>query len=114
MSKEWKPANMPTLVPLLPGGRRLIDFMTKVFEIEKVHVYEMQGGAVARAEIRMGDSMIMTGDPMNGHASPAGSALVYVADCDAAYERGLAAGAKSNDAPADQFYGDRVARLTDP
>jgi uncharacterized glyoxalase superfamily protein PhnB len=37
-----------------------------------------------------------------------------VPDTDAVYKRALAAGGKSTMEPADQFYGDRNAGVTDP
>jgi PhnB protein len=40
--------------------------------------------------------------------------MVYVTDCDAVYRQALAAGAKSEREPADQFYGDRMAGVVDP
>jgi len=40
--------------------------------------------------------------------------MIYVEDCDAVYEKALAAGAKSLREPADQFYGDRMAGIADP
>jgi len=39
---------------------------------------------------------------------------VYVPDVDATYRRAVEAGATSVSEPADQFYGDRSARFTDP
>ncbi|MGF1605758.1 MAG: VOC family protein [Rhodothalassiaceae bacterium] len=39
---------------------------------------------------------------------------LYCDDVDAAYDRALAAGALSEEAPTDQFWGDRTARVTDP
>ena len=39
---------------------------------------------------------------------------LYVADCDAVYAQAIDAGATSVAEPADQFYGDRLARITDP
>ena len=49
-------------------------------------------------------------------AFPPTSSLIhlYVADCDAAYAQALQAGATSVDEPSDMFYGDRLARITDP
>ena len=38
----------------------------------------------------------------------------YVPDCDAVCAQAMAAGATSVAEPADQFYGDRLARITDP
>lgn len=114
MAIAWKPKEMPTLTPAMPGGKKLIDFVKKVFDAKIQRVYETPGGGVAHAEIRFGESLVMTGDPMGDHKIEPGSAHVYVPDCDAAYKRALDAGAKSKEPPKDQFYGDRVARVVDP
>ena len=47
---------------------------------------------------------------------PPTSSLIhlYVPDCDAVYVQAMAAGATSITEAADQFYGDRLARITDP
>ena len=113
MTTHWKPADMPTLTPALPGGGRLIEFMKKVFGAHTSRVYEM-GGVVAHAEIRVGESLLMTGDPTGEHTIPPGSAHIFVPDCEAAYQRALDAGATSKETPKDQFYGDRTARVVDP
>jgi len=39
---------------------------------------------------------------------------MYVEDVDAVYERAIAAGGESRGKPANQFYGDRSARIIDP
>jgi PhnB protein len=114
MTIAYKPADCPTLTPALPGGARLIAFMEKVFEAKRKSVYEMDGGGVAHAEIRIGECLVMTGDPSGEHTIPPGAVHVYVPDCDAAFRRALAAGATSKEEPKDQFYGDRVARIVDP
>jgi uncharacterized glyoxalase superfamily protein PhnB len=47
--------------------------------------------------------------------SPSSSSLwLYVTDVDASYKRAVDAGAKSNSPPADMFWGDRIANLSDP
>ena len=33
MATHWKPNDMPTLTPALPGGKKLIDFVKKVFDV---------------------------------------------------------------------------------
>ena len=114
MPIHWKPTEMPTLTPALPGGKKLIDFVQRVFDAKVQRIYEGPDGGVAHAEIRFGESLLMTGDPMGDHVIPPGAASVYVPDCDAAYKRALDAGAKSKEAPKDQFYGDRTARVVDP
>ena len=47
---------------------------------------------------------------------PPTSSLIhlYVPDCDVVFAQAIAAGATSVTEPADQFYGDCLARITDP
>ena len=76
------------------------------------------------AEIRIGNSRIMLNDEMGGGRSPKAlggspvSLWVYVDDCDALFNRAVAAGAKVPPGPmgalADQFWGDRTGTITDP
>ena len=65
------------------------------------------------SEIRIGDSMLMiTG---TGAREPMPALLyLYIEDTDAAYERALASGAESLEAPLDTPYGDRRAIIRDP
>ena len=76
------------------------------------------------AEIRIGNSLIMLNDEMGGGkslkalgGSPV-SLWLYVDDCDALFNRAVAAGAKVSSGPmgalADQFWGDRTGSITDP
>jgi PhnB protein len=92
------------------GAPRLIDFMKGVFGAEEVQRMPMPDGSVGHAELKVGDSVIMTGDA--GEFKP--MVLLYVPDVDATYERALAAGATSLRQPADQSYGDRNAQVKDP
>ena len=39
---------------------------------------------------------------------------LYLPDCDAAYRSAIATGGESLQEPANQFYGDRNARVKDP
>jgi PhnB protein len=114
MTIPWKPANRPTLIPAMPGGKKLIEFVTNVLGGKVAALYEAPGGGVAHAELSLGESLLMTGDPMGPQVIPPGSASVYVPDVNATYTQALAAGAKSLEEPKDQFYGDRTARIIDP
>ena len=70
------------------------------------------------AEIRIGDSLIMLMDPVMGGKGPKAfggspaSLWVYVDNCDALFNRAVAAGGKvaPNGALTDQFWGDRSVR----
>ncbi len=65
------------------------------------------------AEIRIGDSLVMVTAATERELFPA-FLYVYVDDADARYERALAAGADSLEAPFDTPYGDRRAMVRDP
>jgi uncharacterized glyoxalase superfamily protein PhnB len=81
-------------------------------------------GKVMHAELRVGNSLIMLNDAMGGGRSAKAfggspvSLWVYVQDCDALFNRAVAAGAQVPPGPmgqlADQFWGDRTGMFTDP
>ena len=64
--------------------------------------------------LRIGDSVVMLGDAHGEHKPLQTMLYVYVDDADAIYQRALAAGATSVQAPVDQFYGDRSGGVKDP
>jgi PhnB protein len=76
------------------------------------------------AEIKIGDSLIMLNDEMGGGKSPkafGGSPIslwIYVENCDALFNRAVAAGAQVPSGPMgalmDQFWGDRTGTIRDP
>jgi PhnB protein len=79
------------------------------------------GSSIWHAELRIGDSIIFVNDEMpDVHLAPTADApapvtmWLYVRDCDAAFNRAVAAGAKPTMPPADMFWGDRVASIADP
>ena len=92
------------------GATKLIDFMKEVFGAEEMLRMPMPDGSVGHAELKVGDSIIMTGDADEFRPM----VYLYVDDVDAAYQRALRAGATSMREPADQFYGDRNAQVKDP
>ena len=112
MADSSIPEAYQTATPYLgvQDAAKLIDFMKEVFRAEEISRMPMPDGTVGHAELKLGDSMIMTGDA--GEFRP--MVLLYVPDVDATYKRGLAAGAVSLREPADQSYGDRNAQLKDP
>jgi PhnB protein len=118
MAKLSRPDGHHTITPgfIVPGAAKVIDFLRQAFGGEVVDRYDGPGGAVAHAEVRIGDSVVMMGDSAMGHAAMPAALSLYVDDgsaVDAAYKRALAAGASSVTAPADQFYGYRSATVQD-
>lgn len=106
---------------ILKNAAQAIAFYTKAFGAKERFRME-NNGRIGHAEIEIGDSCVMMADehPEIGAyssehygGSPV-SLMVYVTDCDAVYRQALAAGAKSEREPTDQFYGDRMAGVVDP
>jgi PhnB protein len=63
-------------------------------------------------EIRIGDSLVMVTSASERELFPA-FLYVYVDDADHTYDRAIAAGATSIEAPVDTPYGDRRAMVRD-
>ena len=102
----------PYLVVENPG--RLIDFLTRAFGARETERIAQPDGSIMHAEVRIGDSAVMMGGAGSQHPAKLAGLYLYVEDVDAAYAKALQAGATSITAPADQFYGDRSAGVTDP
>ena len=105
------------------GAAEAIEFYKKAFGAVEVSRFVGPGGhGVMHAEIKIGDSPIMMSDefPNMGNKSPTtlggttGSIMLYFEDVDAAFQKAVAAGAKPEMPPADMFWGDRFAKITDP
>jgi PhnB protein len=106
------------------GAAQAIDFYKRAFGAhEQGRMAGPDGRTVMHAEIRIGDSVLMLCDefPQPGSSrSPetlggtTSAVFLYVPDVDAAFKRAVDAGAKAIMPPADMFWGDRFAKLTDP
>lgn len=109
------PEGMRPVTPFLHpvGAAGLIDFMKQAFAAEEISREQSPEGMIHHAVVRIGDSMIEMGEA-HGDAQPMPPALyVYVENLDETYERALAAGATSMQAPTNQGYGDRTAWVKD-
>jgi uncharacterized glyoxalase superfamily protein PhnB len=116
MARHKIPPGHHTVTPgmVVPGVSRLIEFLEQAFDGVEEQRYEGPDGHVMHAEVRIGDSVVMMGEPLEGFPPMPCMLSVYVDDVDATYRRAIAAGAKSLQEPADQFYGHRTARVEDP
>ena len=91
---------------------KLIDFMTRAFGASEMMRADGPDGLVRHAVIRIGDSVIATGDARDETLFPP-QLYLYVPDVDAWYDRAVRAGAQPTYPPTDQAYGDRGAGVTD-
>ena len=115
MAVKAKPDGYHAVTPYLvvDGAARLIDFLEEVFDAQEVERLAAPGDRIGHAEMRIGDSLVMLGDAHGEHKPLQTMLYVYVDDADAVYQRALAAGATSVQAPVDQFYGDRSGGVKD-
>lgn len=100
---------------VVEGAEELMGFLQNTFgaTIRGGDFLRGPDGKVGHAEVEIGDSIVMLADvPPDGEAMRA-MLNVYVEDCDAIYEKALAAGAESVREPEDQFYGDRTSGVRD-
>ena len=116
---------------IIPGHRyrnapAAIDWLCKVFGFERHAVYEGENGAIAHAELTLGNGMIMLGsgkDEESGRSFKSPEELggvetcslyIVVPDADAAHARAVAAGAAVTTPLHDTPYGSRDFTVKDP
>jgi PhnB protein len=128
MAKARKaiPEGFHTVTPqlTLDNAAQAIDWYKKALGAKEMSRVVGSDGQVMHAEIQIGDSRVMLNDAMGGNRGPKAmggspaSLWIYVEDCDALFNRAVAAGARILDGPMgamqDQFWGDRSGTLTDP
>jgi PhnB protein len=125
-AKRAIPEGHHTVTPqlTLDDAAKAIDWYKKALGAEEVTRALGPDGKIMHAELRIGDSPIMMNDVMGGGKGPkaiGGSPMslwIYVEDCDALFNRAVAAGAQVPQGPmgqmADQFWGDRCGTIFDP
>jgi len=106
----------PSVIPYLltPSASALIDFLTNVFGAEELFRMHRPDGSVQHAQVKIGGSIIMLGEPREPFKPMPSSNYVYVEDADAVFNKAIAAGASVVIPIADQFYGDRMGGVRDP
>jgi len=95
-------------------AQKLIDFLKQAFDAKETFCMRGEGGKIMHAEVVIGDSTIMISDATPQWKARSSAIYLYVEDVDAIYKRAVQAGATSIKEPANQFYGDRSAGVTDP
>ena len=115
---------VPSVVPYLMvnGADAAISFYKKAFGATEVMRLTDPAGRIAHAQVKIGEAPVMLAEETKewGNRSPqtlGGTPVIIdlnVADVDAVVARAVAAGAKLVFPVADQFYGFRSGRISDP
>ena len=120
------PEGFHTITPhlIFDEAAQAIEFYKRALGAEEKSRSVGADGKIMHAELRIGDSPFLLNDAMGGGRSAktiGGSPIgfwIYVADCDALYNRAVAAGAEVPPGPMgqlqDQFWGDRCGTINDP
>jgi len=125
-AKSPVPEGFHTVTPhlIFDNAAKAIDWYKNALGAEEKTRALGPDGKVIHGELQIGNSRIMLNDAMGGGKSATafgGSPIalwVYVPDCDAMFNRAVAAGARVAPGPMgqlnDQFWGDRSGTFTDP
>jgi PhnB protein len=121
------PVGFHTVTPSLVfrDAAAAIAFYEKAFDAKELsRMPRPDGKGIWHASIRIGDSIVFLADEVPGGPAavraptpeaPATLAMwLYVKDCDAAFERAVAAGGRVVMPLQDMFWGDRYGMVADP
>jgi PhnB protein len=110
------PEGHHTVTPyfMVNSADSFIQFVEEAFGGKQLSRHDGPDGKVMNAEMQIGNSIVMLGEPPQGHEAAEFMMYLYVPDSDATYAQALKAGGKSIAPLADQFYGDRAGAVQDP
>lgn len=99
--RAFKPEGYTNVSPYLivKDATATIGFVEQVLDGRLLRSFPDQSGRLIHAEVRIGDSVAMLADATPDWPPVAAYVHVYVPDVDATYERALAHGAESVQAP---------------
>lgn len=116
MAAAQNPFKLNTLTPYLivSDVQKLIQFLETVFQAStRGPLRFREDQSVQHAEVQIGDSVLMMGEPLDDIQTTAMGFYTYVPDCDKVYQKALDAGATSVLEVRNYPHGDRYAGVLD-
>ena len=109
------PPGFDTVTPyyMVDDAVSLVAFLIDGLNGVEVLRHMRPDGAIANAQVRLGDSTVMVSEASRDYPAMRASCYLYVDDADAAMLRATRAGAKQIMAVQDQPYGDRQGGVED-
>ena len=116
MTVKPVPDGFHTLTPYLTvdNAQTLMNFIEQAFDGKVVYRMNDDEGNVRHAEMKIGDSMLMLGQARDEWHPKEANLVLYVPDCDAMYQKALAAGGTTVRELSTQPCGDRSGGVKDP
>jgi uncharacterized glyoxalase superfamily protein PhnB len=94
---------------------RLLEFLVAAFGASERIRLPREDGSIMHAEVSIGDSIVMMGEPTEKFGPMPASIYLRVDDADIAYRKALQAGGKSVSEPTNQPHaGERYGGIQDP
>jgi PhnB protein len=115
MGAPTTPTHYNTVTPYLklPNCGALIEFLKAAFDATESDRLTKPDGSVLHAEVIIGNTLLMVHEqPEHWYPKPC-TLYLRVADTDETFQKAIAAGAAPVFEPANMYYGDRVACVTD-
>ena len=106
---------------IVSDATRALEFYRRALGAREISRMEGSHGKIDRAEIKIGNSIVILSDEMlDGCRSPqslGGSTInisLYVKDVDSAFDQAVSCGAEVKMPVTDMFWGDRLGQFIDP
>lgn len=115
MSISHIPRGFTAVTPyfLVDDGNKFADFLKNAFDAEVVD-HHRENGTLVHGAYRIFGAMVESGEGRGEFPARKMAIHLYVEDCDAVYEKALAAGAASIHEVTDMPYGERSGGVEDP
>lgn len=116
MTNSYKPAGYASVAPyiIVDGAQKLIDFLSAAFDATVTRQFDNPDGTIMHGEVQIDDTVVMLSDSTESFAAFPVWLHVYVPDVDTVYQKALAAGGISVQAPVQKDDPDRRAAVKDP